>query len=43
MYITADADSHIGGVWKMAKTVEDLASKSTRLGTFDEFLNWIGK
>ena len=43
MYITADVDSHIGGVWKMANTVKGLASKSSRLGTFDEFLNWIGK
>ncbi|MGN0570026.1 MAG: toxin C-terminal domain-containing protein [Candidatus Fimenecus sp.] len=42
-YLTLDIDSHDGCVWKMAKTVEDLRSKSTRLGTFDEFLNWMGK
>lgn len=43
MYITADIDMHNGGVWKMAKTIEGLASKATRLGTYDKFLNWIGK
>ena len=42
LYIVADVDEHNGGVWKMAKTVKDLASKTTRLGTYDEFLNWIG-
>ena len=39
LYITPDVDGHNGGVWKMAKTVEDLSSKSTRMGTYDEFLN----
>lgn len=42
-YITADVDGHIGGVWKMAKSVKDLSSKSTRLGTYDASLKWIGK
>ena len=42
LYITPDVDGHNGGVWKMAKTVEDLSSKSTRMGTYDEFLNRIG-
>ncbi len=35
-YITADIDSHSGGVWKAAKSLEALTSKSTRTGTF----NW---
>lgn len=42
-YITADADGHIGGVWKMAKSVKALSSKSTRMGTYDATLRWIGK
>ncbi len=42
-YITADIDRHIGSVWKKVKTVEGLRSNTTRLGTYDEFLNWIGK
>ncbi|MDE6693752.1 MAG: toxin C-terminal domain-containing protein, partial [Muribaculaceae bacterium] len=42
-YITPDVDKHVGGVWKSAKTKEALNSKSTRLGTYDEDLNWIGK
>jgi len=41
-YITPDIDSHSGGVWKMANSVEDLASKETRLGTFDANLGRIG-
>ncbi len=41
-YITADIDGHKGGVWKMAKTIKDLASKSTRMGTYDAYLNRIG-
>ncbi len=43
MYITPNVDGHNGGVWKMAKTVKDLAHRKTRQGTYDEFLNWIGK
>ncbi|QHH96410.1 toxin C-terminal domain-containing protein [Acinetobacter dispersus] len=41
-YITPDADGHIGGAWKMAKSVEKLASKETRMGTYDINLNRIG-
>ncbi len=41
-YITIDMDQHNGGVWKMADSVENLSRKSTRLGTYDEFLNRIG-
>lgn len=41
-YITRDVDSHIGGVWKMADSIKNLASKKTRLGTFDIDLNKIG-
>lgn len=41
-YITQDVDAHSGGVFKMAKTVEDLASKATRMGTYDHDLNYIG-
>ena len=41
-YITPDVDSHNGGVWKMAKSIEELSSRGTRMGTYDEFLNRIG-
>ncbi|AJH01452.1 hypothetical protein LF65_04923 [Clostridium beijerinckii] len=41
-YITPDVDSHNGGVWKMANSIEELASKRTRLGTYDANLNRIG-
>ena len=41
-YITRDVDSHNGGAWKGADTVKDLGSKSTRTGTYDGDLNWIG-
>ena len=41
-YITRDVDGHNGGAWKMAKSVKDLGSKETRLGTFDKDLNRIG-
>lgn len=40
--ITQDIDSHPGGLWKMARTPEGLASKSTRSGTYDYDLNYIG-
>ena len=38
-YITPDVDSHKGGAWKAAKTVAALASKQTRLGTYNEDLS----
>ncbi|WP_315077930.1 toxin C-terminal domain-containing protein [uncultured Clostridium sp.] len=41
-YITPDVDRHNGGVWKMADSVKELASKKTRLGTYDAKLNRIG-
>ncbi|HFV9280778.1 TPA: toxin C-terminal domain-containing protein, partial [Acinetobacter baumannii] len=41
-YITPDVDGHNGGAWKMAKSVEKLASRETRLGTYDINLNRIG-
>lgn len=41
-YITPDTDGHNGGVWKMADSVENLGSKSTRMGTYDKNLNRIG-
>lgn len=41
-YITPDVTCHNGGVWKMADSVENLGSKSTRMGTYDAYLNRIG-
>ena len=41
-YITPDVDSHSGGVWKGANSIKDLASKNTRLGTYNGNLKWIG-
>lgn len=41
-YISPDLDGHNGGMWKMAKSVDDLGSKSTRMGTYDAKLNRIG-
>ncbi|NWD06843.1 toxin C-terminal domain-containing protein [Pseudomonas gingeri] len=41
-YITRDVDGHIGGAWKMAKSIEDLASKTGRAGTFDANLRKVG-
>ncbi len=41
-YISYDVDGHNGGVWKMADSVEKLANKNTRLGTYDINLNRIG-
>lgn len=38
-YITPDVDSHNGGAWKAAITYENLGSKSTRFGTFNEDLS----
>ncbi len=37
-FITQDITSHNGGVWKMADSVEKLASRATRMGTYDKFL-----
>ncbi|WP_207655546.1 toxin C-terminal domain-containing protein, partial [Desulfocucumis palustris] len=41
-YITPDVDSHIGGVWKAAGSVEGLSKKSTRWGSYDADLKRIG-
>lgn len=41
-YISADADGHNGGIWKQAKSVEDIDAKATRMGTYDANLNKIG-
>ncbi|NJD01752.1 MAG: hypothetical protein FIA99_03955 [Ruminiclostridium sp.] len=41
-YITPDVDSHNGGSWKMADSVKNLGSKSTRMGTYDAKLKRIG-
>jgi hypothetical protein len=41
-YITPDVDSHSGGVWKGANTIEGLGSKTTRSGTYDDKLSRIG-
>ena len=40
--ISPDVDSHNGGAWKAADSVEDLGSKDTRRGTFDRNMNRIG-
>jgi len=40
-YISPDIDSHSGGVWKAASSIEKLFSETTRTGTFDKFLRWI--
>ncbi|MCB1637198.1 MAG: toxin C-terminal domain-containing protein, partial [Xanthomonadales bacterium] len=37
--IARDADSHTGGAWKVARSVEDLASKKTRTGTYNADLS----
>jgi hypothetical protein len=43
MFITADQDGHIGGVWKGAKGKwQNLLSKSSRSGTYDAQLKRIG-
>jgi RHS repeat-associated protein len=41
-FISQDITSHSGGLWKMARTVKDLGSKTTRMGTYDLDLNYIG-
>jgi hypothetical protein len=42
IYITPDIDTHSGGVWKMASSIENLRNKKTRMGTYDAYLNRIG-
>ncbi len=42
VFITPDKTSHIGGMWKAAKKVEDLGSKTRRLGTYNENFVKIG-
>ncbi len=42
LYITPDVDSHNGGIWKMATSIENLRSKKTRIGTYDVSLKRIG-
>ncbi len=42
-YIVFDQTSHNGGFWKAASSVENLGSDITRTGTFDIYLNYIGK
>lgn len=39
-FITQDVDSHVGGTWKMANSVDDLL-RGNRIGTYDYELNWI--
>lgn len=41
-YISPDVDCHSGGTWKMADSVKNLDSKTTRMGTYDAELNRIG-
>jgi hypothetical protein len=41
-FIVQDIDSHSGGLWKMADTIKALGSKTTRTGTYDFDLNYIG-
>jgi hypothetical protein len=41
-YISFDKDGHNGGVWKMANSLEGLLSRNKRLGTYNEFLKYIG-
>ena len=41
-YISPDVDIHNGGVWKMANSVAKLASRTSRMVTYDANLNRIG-
>ena len=41
-YISPDRDGHNGGIWKKANSINDLNSKKTRNGTYDDNLNRIG-
>ena len=38
-YLTPDVDQHSGGWWKMAKNIQGLFSKKTRLGTYNKDLS----
>ena len=38
VYITLDAESHNGSVWKMATSVDNLKRKNTRIGSYDKDL-----
>jgi len=40
-FISPDADGHVGGIWKMADSIENLRKKETRIGTFDASLSKI--
>ena len=42
-YISPDADVHRGGVWKGANTLKDLMQRTSKSGTFDANLQWIGR
>lgn len=41
-FIVQDIDSHSGGLWKMANSVRDLGSKTTRTGTYNYNLDYVG-
>ncbi|WP_195948132.1 toxin C-terminal domain-containing protein [Paraclostridium bifermentans] len=41
-YISYDIDSHNGGFWKKATSIKNLASRSTREGTYDIELKRVG-
>lgn len=44
MFYTVDQTNHLGNAaWKGATSVEGLASKLTRSGTYDMLLNLIGR
>ena len=42
-FITRDRTGHKGGAWKMNNKPSGFNSTKTRLGTYDENLNWIAK
>ena len=42
-FISSDKDGHNGGIWKRAKTIKELNSKQTRMGTYNEDLQWVGE
>jgi hypothetical protein len=39
-YISPDLKRHNGGFWKMANSVENLNHRETRMGTYNQFLNF---
>lgn len=41
-FISPDANRHNGGFWKMAKSIKDIKSRTSRKGTYDKNLNRIG-